>query len=42
MYKLLFFCLVFFLLGRASVGFKVYVGPDKAKYDAANVAILTR
>lgn len=40
MYKLLFFILVAFILGRASVGFKIYVGYDKDKYNAANLGIL--
>lgn len=42
MYKLLFFCLVFFILGRVSVGFKAYVGYDQTKFEAATVGILLR
>jgi len=42
MYKLFFFCLLFFILGRVSVNFKVYVGNDEAKYNAANIGVLLK
>lgn len=42
MYKLLLYCLVCFLLGRLSVGFKMYIGPDENKYNAATIGILLK
>lgn len=39
-YKLLFFCLVWFLIGRISVDFKIYIGDDPVKYDRSTIGIL--
>jgi len=39
MYKILFFCLVFFILGRLSM-MKIYVGTDIEKYKNADIGIL--
>lgn len=41
-YKILFYCLVCFIAGRLSVGFKLYVGSDEAKYNSANIGILLK
>jgi len=41
-YEILFYAGAAFILGRLSVGFKIYVGPDRAKYDAATIGILTK
>ena len=40
-YKLAFFCLTFFILGRLSKE-SIYIGNDKQKYDAASIGILLR
>lgn len=39
-WKLYFFCLVAFLIGRASVSVSIYIGPDQTRYDAATLGIL--
>lgn len=41
-YKLYFFCLVAFAIGRASVLWTIYIGPDRAKYAAATFGILLK
>lgn len=40
-YKLMFFCLVFFLLGRLSKT-RIYIGSDPVKYKAAEMGVLLR
>lgn len=41
-YKILFYCLISFYLGRLSKGFKFYMGHDEAQYKAATIGILLR
>ena len=41
-YKLYLIGLIAFLLGRISKEFKIYIGPDKKKYDNATIGILTK
>jgi len=41
-YRLAFWCLVTACAIRFLIGNRVYIGPDRKKYDAANFAILTR
>lgn len=39
-YKILFYCLICFFIGRKSVGFKLYIGNDPKKYEAATMGVL--
>lgn len=41
-YRLILFCLVAFILGRMSKGFKIYIGPDVKKYEKATLGILLK
>jgi len=41
-YKLYLFCLIAFIIGRASKGFNIYIGPDAEKYENATIGIQTR
>lgn len=39
-YELAFYCLLAFIVGRAAVNFRIYIGRDKARYEAATIGIL--
>lgn len=40
-YKILFFCLLFFILGRIST-MNIYIGYDETKYQKADIGVLLR
>lgn len=40
-YEILFYCILFFFIGRAST-WTLYIGTDRSKYEKANIGILLK